>query len=97
MAETFDKKIPAINCRPRNAIGSAVHSVAFMADDWTAAAARRWLKQHDLKPIKHVDRTANTLRYRIRPPYWFKSFSTKKIQDHEKTKAREINLIIGYF
>ena len=93
MPKTYDEKIP----KPRGATGSSIHSVVFMADDWTAATARRWLKQHDLKPIKHVDKTANTLRYRIRPPYWFESFITKKIEDHEKTKPREINLIIGYY
>lgn len=97
MAVNYDKKIP----KPKGATGSAIHSVVFPVDDnaktWTASTARRWLKQHDMKPIKHVDKTANTLRYRIRPPYWFKSFSTKVITDNEKTKPRNINLVIGYY
>ena len=100
MASNYDKKIPKPNdAKPGT---SAIHSVVFPIDDsnvktWTATTARRWLKQHDMKPIKHVDKTANTLRYRIRPPYWFKSFSTKVITDNEKTKPRHINLVIGYY
>ena len=75
---------------------SEIHSVSFLAKGkWTATKARKWLKEHDLKPIKrvhkvYVDGKLTQLRYRIKDPKQFKTFSTKKAKPH-------INLIIGYY
>lgn len=56
-----------------------VHSIIFDNKLFTANSARSWLKIHNYKPIKHVDKTLNYLRYRIRDPAMFKSFVTKEI------------------
>ncbi len=75
---------------------SEIHSVSFLAKGkWNATKARKWLKEHDLKPIKrvhkvYVDGKLTQLRYRIRDPKQFKSFSTKRIKPY-------INIIIGYY
>ena len=75
---------------------SEIHSVSFLAKGgWTADKARKWLKEHDLKPIKRVDKVyvdgkLTQLRYRIKDPKQFKRFSTKKT-------GNNINLIIGYY
>ena len=75
---------------------SAIHSVSFLAKGgWTSDKARAWLKKHDLKPIKrvhkvYVDGKLTQLRYRIKNPKQFKSFSTKRVKPY-------INIIIGYY
>jgi hypothetical protein len=75
---------------------SDIHSVSFLAaGKWTADKSRAWLKQHDLKPIKrvhkvYVDGKLTQLRYRIRDPKHFKTFSTVKVKPY-------INIIIGYY
>lgn len=45
-----------------------VQAVIFNNKKWDVNTARKWLKEHDYKPIKHVDKTENYLRYRIREP-----------------------------
>ena len=75
---------------------SEIHSISFLAKGgWTATKARKWLKEHDLKPIKRVDKVyvdgkLTQLRYRIKDPKQFKTFSTKRVKPH-------INIIIGYY
>lgn len=64
-----------------------VQAILFDRKYFTATKARKWLKEHDYKPIKRVDRTKNFLRYRIRSP--FDNFYTKKI------KNDTIHLVIG--
>lgn len=56
-----------------------VHSIIFDNKLYTPDIARKWLKEHNYKPIKHVDKTKNYLRYRIRDPTLFKSFVIKEI------------------
>jgi len=72
---------------------SDIHTVAFMTNEvsWTPELARKWLKLHNLKPIKKMRKELHQLRYRIRDPALFKSFITKKI------KKDGINLVIGYY
>lgn len=45
-----------------------VQSVIFFNKKWNVNTAREWLKKHGYTPIKHVDKTENYLRYRIREP-----------------------------
>lgn len=61
---------------------SEIHSIYFMENQgWSPQKARTWLKIHNYKPIKPVHRMGNELRYRIKDPKLFKSFTTKKISD----------------
>ena len=75
---------------------SAIHSVSFLAKGgWTADKARKWLKSHGLKPIKRIHKVyvngkLTQLRYRIKDPKQFKTFSTKRVKPY-------INIIIGYY
>lgn len=55
-----------------------VQAVLFDNKLWTPTTARQWLKQHNYKPIKSVDKTANLLRYRIKEPT-YKKYVTHKI------------------
>ena len=77
---------------------SEIHSISFLTErgKWNTTKARRWLKKHNLTPIKRVDKVKvngilTQLRYRIRNPQEFESFSTKKIP------KEDINIIIGYY
>lgn len=75
---------------------SEVHSIVFKNNPpskWTTKTAREWLDKHDFKRIKNVDRTKNSLRYRIVDPKCFKSFSTEVIEG----KLGTINLVIGWY
>ncbi len=56
-----------------------LQSVIFNKKKFTSTSARAFLKRKKLKPIKRVDVTKNFLRYRIRPPWIFKSFITRKV------------------
>ena len=62
---------------------SKVQSVVFDKQLFTPKTARKWLKKHDLIPIKHVDKTKNKLRYRLRQPGTKKqyNFRMKRITD----------------
>lgn len=75
---------------------SELHSVVFKTDPpnkWTAEKSRKWLKDHDITRLKSVDRTKNSLRYRIVDPECFISFSTTVVNAAEGT----INLVIGWY
>ena len=68
---------------------SSIHSIVFNKDEWTTKSAREWLKDHNYIPIKHVDETINTYRYRIRDPKLFTRFTTEVLQNG-------INLVLGW-
>jgi len=75
---------------------SELHSVVFKTDPpnrWTTETARAWLKDNDIKRLKGVDKTKNSLRYRIVDPKCFKSFSTQVV----KSQMGTINLVIGWY
>lgn len=57
---------------------TTIQSVYF-SKPWTTTAAEKWLKAHNLKPLKSVHRTANYLRYRIHHPSKFQQLRTKKL------------------
>jgi len=48
--------------------GSKIHSVLFDKAHVSKSEANRWLKVHNIKPIKPVDVSENYLRYRINSP-----------------------------
>lgn len=73
---------------------SSVQAVIFNKNKWTSEKARKWLDKHDFKPIKHVDKTLNYLRYRITDPKMYKSFSTISLTKNRRDKG--IKLVIGY-
>ena len=73
-----------------------LHSVVFKTDApnrWTAKLARKWLKDHGIVRLKTLDKTKNSLRYRIIDPECFETFSTKVVQGDMGT----INLVIGRY
>lgn len=75
---------------------SELHSVVFKTDPpnrWTTETSRKWLKDHDIERLKSVDKTKNSLRYRIVDPKCFKSFSTQVVDSDMGT----INLVIGWY
>jgi len=69
---------------------SNVQAVLFNKHQWTATEARRCLKAHDYKPIKHVDITLNLLRYRIKQP------SSKERYRLQTLGTSGIKLVLGY-
>ncbi len=68
---------------------SQIQSVIFNSSRFTTDMARQWLKSNGLKPIKRVDRTNNSIRYRIKSPGFFKRFITKKTK-------KGISFVIGF-
>lgn len=71
---------------------SQIQAVTFKKKDWDTKQARKWMKDHNLTPIKHVDITDNFYRYRITSPTLYKRYETKVV-DHN---GKEIHLIIGF-
>lgn len=64
--------------------------VFFTNKGWNESSARKWLKIHNLIPIKSVDKhLPNQLRYRLVNPDKFKRFRTIATNDG-------INIIIGF-
>ena len=79
----------------RNKLKSEVQSVVFLKPVWVQVKAKKWLKEHNLKPIKKVDIVKSKsdnrilqLRYRMTPPKQYKQFITKKLDNN-------ILLVIG--
>lgn len=73
---------------------SQIHSVIF-GNSWGNEEHRiKWLKDHDLRPIKAVHITENKgekhYRYRIVDPKEFKRFTTEVIKDHD------LSLVLGW-
>ena len=74
---------------------SEIHSIVFYRPKWNLTTSKRWIKEHNLKPIKKVHITKSVdgkitqYRYRIKNPNLFKKFITKKTNDN-------INIIIGF-
>ena len=68
---------------------SFIQSVVFDINYWSIIKARRWLNNHNLVPIKKVNKINNNIRYRIIEPNKFERFSTIVLPNN-------IHLIIGY-
>lgn len=68
---------------------SQLQSVVFNPKQFTTAQARGWMKDHNIQPIKMVDKTKTQFRYRIQNPRKFKRFVTKKV-------SQGIMLVIGF-
>ncbi len=60
-------------------MSSEIQAVLFKSRWWKPGKARMWLRKNKLAPIKKVDKTKNTLRYRLIDPSVFNRFFTKKI------------------
>jgi hypothetical protein len=60
-----------------------IQAVLFDKDKHSSKNAMKWLKKHDMKPIKRQHITENYRRYRLREPEDFdeKSFRTFDISD----------------
>ena len=91
-----------MNCK--KGISSEINSVVFKTDPpnrWTTETSRKWLADHDIERLNmknnvvnfKVDKTKNSLRYRIVDPACFKSFSTEVVESEMGT----INLVIGWY
>ena len=75
---------------------SELHSAVFKTNPpnrWTTETSRKWLKDHGIERLKSVDKTKNSLRYRIVDPECFLSFSTKVVT----SEMGDINLVIGWY
>ncbi len=66
-----------------------IQAVIFNKKRFTADKAREWLRKHDYKAIKRVDKTKNFLRYRLKNPKQFRTFTTKPLN-------KSISLIMGF-
>ena len=70
---------------------SETQAVIFFRPDWNVTKARRWLKKHNIVPLKPPDTKLfkRQIRFRITPPEQYKRFITKKLADN-------LHLIIGF-
>ncbi len=70
---------------------SARQSIIFFEKfGWNEKMAKKWLNEHNLIPIKHVDKhLKGELRYRLADPKLFKRFRTIKT-------VSGIDIIIGF-
>ena len=60
---------------------SNIQTICFDINDWSTDEARKFLKIHDITPIKKVHETNTSLRYRIlRPKYNKYIYRIKTIQ-----------------
>lgn len=66
-----------------------IQAVLFDNTMWTSKEAKKYLREHNIVPIKPVHVTKHLLRYRIIPPENFNSFSSKKLD-------YGITLVFGY-
>ena len=70
-----------------------IQACLFDISDCSTNDARKWLKNHNITPIKNVHKTDHYLRYRIKTPkydlfhYRIKTIQTKPL----------INLILEYY
>ena len=58
-------------------------------DGWTPTGLLRWLKNHDMQPIKRLHRNGTELRYRIRSPHLYARFRTKILPNG-------VHLVLGF-
>ena len=49
-------------------------AVLFQKNEWTTENARKWLKEHNIIPLKRVHKTDQFLRYRIKIPNYKKHY-----------------------
>ena len=71
-------------------MSSKIQAVVFLKPKWNVTKARKWLRDHKIKPKKLPDfKFKNQIRFRIEDPKKFKRFSTKKTKD-------DVNLILGF-
>ena len=56
-----------------------IQAVYFDITIWDAASSRKWLKSHNLVPIKRMRIEGTHRRYRIQNPNKYRSFITKKL------------------
>ena len=65
-----------------------IQAVLFNKDLFTLSECYKYLRQHDLIPIKYPHYTLNFIRFRITPPY-YKNYFIKRIRPG-------IEYVIGY-
>jgi len=61
--------------------GYILQSVVFDSNYWTSKQALKFLKKHNIKPLKRVHKINNNLRYRINEPNARYKYITKKLND----------------
>ena len=64
-------------------------AIIFNKHTWNIPSAKKWLKKHNITPIKSPHLTNNFIRFRLEDPTKFKSYATIKTKD-------DIDIIIGY-
>ena len=69
---------------------TALQAIVFSQQYFDVKSAKKWLKQHQLQPIKKVHKTKKSLRYRLADPDDFKGFITKKT-------SKGITFVIGIY
>jgi hypothetical protein len=70
---------------------SELQVVYFPDSEWYARDAARWMAEHRLKPIKYSHEHGNH-RFRLKSPYLFSHFITKRTQSQGHT----VYLVIGF-
>lgn len=60
-----------------------IQAVLFDITKWNTKAAKKWLAQHKLVPMKRVHKTDLFLRYRIHDPKKYSGFATKKLPNSD--------------
>ena len=57
----------------------SIQAILFPIKRFTSTQARRYLKKHNHKQIKHVHKTKNFLRYRLIEPHKNDKYISKKM------------------
>ena len=52
----------------------SLQAILFSINEWTADDARKWLKSHNIIPLKRVHKSTQFLRYRIKTPTYKKYY-----------------------
>jgi len=71
--------------------GSRIQSVYFPRSEWFKKDAVRWIVAHKFRPIKG-EVTPTQYRFRIRSPYEFNHFITKR----QMSRGRTVYFVIGF-
>jgi hypothetical protein len=60
---------------------STKQAIIFDRHIWDVVSAKKWIKKHNIKPIKPPHLTDNFIRFRLEDPNKFKRFATIKTKE----------------
>lgn len=75
---------------------SETQAVIFFRPHWNVMSAMKWLRDHNIKPLKSPDTKMfeNQIRFRITDPTIYKRYTSKKLMKNGKPLF--IQLILGW-